>query len=450
MKNIIMAGRQCYNAWMLFMILLVVCSVLTACYDSMSLDDGNGLITVTIGEKSARATVPWADTLDSNNLIHTITFSGGEGGPHIKTIPEGGGSVSFSVIPGQWTILAQARLSDELVAVGSEQRQINSGKNGDLTIKMQEPSGYFSFTVNFDSKGGSIVPSETVKKYSKATRPVPPTQNGNGFNGWYKESGCITLYDFNAPVTEVITLYAGWTATYYTVTFVDGDTTTTQNIGHNGNASDPGLINTGHSGKWYKEPDLINEWNFNVDVVTGNISLYVKWTLNTYTVVFDPNGGTGSMTNQPFTYGTAQNLTNNAFTRSGFSFTGWAMSPNGTAAYTNGQSVINLTATANGTVTLYAVWTANTYIVVFNSSGGAGSMTNQTFTYGTAQNLTNNAFTRSGYSFAGWAVTSGGTTAAYANGQSVSNLTATANGTVTLYAVWKVITGTVNIPIIYY
>jgi uncharacterized repeat protein (TIGR02543 family) len=154
------------------------------------------------------------------------------------------------------------------------------------------------------------------------------------------------------------------------------------------------------------------------------------------------------MTDQSFAYGAAQNLASNTFTKTGFSFAGWAVSPNGTAAYANGQSVSNLA--TNGTVTLYAVWTANTYTVVFISNGGSGSMAGQLFAYGTAQNLANNAFTRTGYTFDGWALSSGGTTAAYTNGQSVSNLTAAANGTVTLYAVWKAVNGAVDIPIIYH
>jgi hypothetical protein len=313
---------------------------------------------------------------------------------------------------------------------------------------MQKPDDFPAFTVSFDSKGGSGVPDETVNKYSKAARPAPPAQAGKGFDDWYKEEECKTQYDFNTPVTKDITLYAGWTTAYYTVTFVDGDKTSTQNISHNGKASDPGIINTGHSGKWYKEPAFANEWNFNMDLVTGDMSLYVKWTINTYTVVFDPNGGSGSMANQPFAYGTAQNLINNAFSRTGFSFAGWALSPGGTAAYANGQSVSNLTSIANETVALYAKWTPNIYTVIFNPNYGTGSMPNQLFTYGTAQNLSDNAFTRTGFSFTGWALTPGGTVT-YADGQSVSSLTAAANGTVNLYAVWKEITGAVDIPIIY-
>lgn len=75
-----------------------------------------------------------------------------------------------------------------------------------------------------------------------------------------------------------------------------------------------------------------------------------------YTVKFNANGGTGTMANQSFTYGTAQNLKANAFTRNGYSFVGWATDANSAKVYSDKQSVNNLTTTANGTVNLYAVW----------------------------------------------------------------------------------------------
>ena len=77
-----------------------------------------------------------------------------------------------------------------------------------------------------------------------------------------------------------------------------------------------------------------------------------------YSVKFNANGGTGTMANESFTYGTAKALTANAFTREGYTFQGWATSASGAKVYNDKQSVSNLTATANGTVNLYAQWRA--------------------------------------------------------------------------------------------
>ena len=75
------------------------------------------------------------------------------------------------------------------------------------------------------------------------------------------------------------------------------------------------------------------------------ISINMDWLL--YKVRYNANGGSGTMTDQSFTYNTAQNLKSNTFKRAGYYFTGW--NGNGTN-YTNGQSVINLTTTHNSTI----------------------------------------------------------------------------------------------------
>ena len=159
-----------------------------------------------------------------------------------------------------------------------------------------------------------------------------------------------------------------------------------------------------------------------------------------YTVAFNANGGTGSMANLSFAAGATKALTINTFTRTGYIFVGWANSASATTStYDDGQSVKDLTTTSGATVTLYAVWQANAYTIKFNKNGGTGTMANETFTYGVAKALTANAFQRVNYKFVGWATSASATTATYSNKQSVSNLTATPDGTVNLYAVWKLV-----------
>ncbi len=161
---------------------------------------------------------------------------------------------------------------------------------------------------------------------------------------------------------------------------------------------------------------------------------------NPYTVKFNANGGTGTMANESFVYGTAKALTINAFTRAGYTFIGWSKSSSATSStYDDGQTVNNLTTTSGGTVNLYAVWQANSYTIKFNKNGGSGSMANLAMTYGTAKALTANAFQRVNYKFVGWSTSSSATSATYTNKQSVNNLTTTVDGVVNLYAVWKLV-----------
>ncbi|MCR4742609.1 MAG: InlB B-repeat-containing protein, partial [Treponema sp.] len=84
------------------------------------------------------------------------------------------------------------------------------------------------------------------------------------------------------------------------------------------------------------------------------------------------------------------------------------------------------------------------YTVTFNANydGASPATGSQTFTAGTAQALKSVStlgFSRSGYTFAGWATSSDASSAAYADGASY-----TATADVTLYAVWTVITYTVT------
>lgn len=179
---------------------------------------------------------------------------------------------------------------------------------------------------------------------------------------------------------------------------------------------------------------------------TSNQTLYTKWTANSYQVRFNANGGTGEMSNEDFTYDAAKALTSNGFAKTGYHFYGWATSlenaNNKVRAYTNGQSVSNLTATPNGVFDLYAIWEPNTYTVAFNANGGTNSMSDEGFTYDAAKALSTNTFVRDGYHFDGWATTDEGEKI-YDDGESVSNLTATNGGTITLYAHWtkSVLTG---------
>ena len=186
-------------------------------------------------------------------------------------------------------------------------------------------------------------------------------------------------------------------------------------------------------------------------IFSTSTNVSANYTLNwaTYTVRFNANGGSGTMADQAFTYNTAQALSANAFTRIGYTFDGWSTTANGTVVYTDGQSVSNLTATNGATVDLYAQWTPITYTVRFNknSDGASGTMSDQAFTYGTAQNLTANAFTApTGYLFAGWSTNANGTGNTYTNGQSVSNLTAENGAIVDLYAQWRMPSGTCGNP----
>ena len=170
------------------------------------------------------------------------------------------------------------------------------------------------------------------------------------------------------------------------------------------------------------------------------VVLYAKWKANNYNVVFDGNnhssGATAAVT---CTYDEDCTLPSNGFSRTGYTFKGWSTTKGGSIKYENNGYVRNLTPVKDATVTLYAVWEANTYTVKFdkNSSEATGNVGSVVCTYDKACTLPANNFTRVGATFDGWAVTSN-TAVQYKDKASVKNLTATANGTYTLYAHWNI------------
>jgi uncharacterized repeat protein (TIGR02543 family) len=68
-----------------------------------------------------------------------------------------------------------------------------------------------TYTVSFDSRGGSSVTSLKVKNGEMITAPIDPTFPGYTFYGWSKKADEVSLWDFNSDVMEGdVTLYAKW------------------------------------------------------------------------------------------------------------------------------------------------------------------------------------------------------------------------------------------------
>ena len=148
---------------------------------------------------------------------------------------------------------------------------------------------------------------------------------------------------------------------------------------------------------WYTDPECNNKYT--EDKVIGNITLYAGFRANTYTIVFNANTGSGTMSNQSMTYDTAANLTANAFTRDKYTFKGWATTAGGAVEYTDGQSVKNLTAADGATINLYAVWELNSYTVTFKVDGETISTINVNID---ASATLPEEPSKEGYNFVGW------------------------------------------------
>ena len=85
--------------------------------------------------------------------------------------------------------------------------------------------GKASYTVNFNTNGGSEVDTQPVVHGEKVVKPADPKLNGFTFGGWYTDEDCTdeNKYDFETPVTANFTLYAKWEGTFYGIRITDKD-----------------------------------------------------------------------------------------------------------------------------------------------------------------------------------------------------------------------------------
>ena len=261
----------------------------------------------------------------------------------------------------------------------------------------------------------------------------------------------------NANVrTEIVmparakTVYALWainpTLTYNVnapATTKAPDAPASMTVPYNTAADDKSGWTVGDTGKitgysfdgWYTSPTGGDKYDWSTKL-TNDVTMYAHWTANGYTVKYDAGGGKGTMGDQKFTFDVPQNLSPNAFTRDGYTFTGWKRADTGDS-YTDGQQVSNLTSTPNGIVTMIAQWTPNPASINYDPNpptgrtpGGQGTA-NWTGHTGDTQAIGANGWTVDGYTFIGWNTSADGKGTAYAPGT-----TWTANGTLTLYAQW--------------
>lgn len=155
-----------------------------------------------------------------------------------------------------------------------------------------------------------------------------------------------------------------------------------------------------------------------------------------YWIIYNVNGGSGSMNKQTMPVGIATALSPNAFGRLGYLFDGWSV--NGVNKTYGDAQVVTDIATAGQTLTLYALWKGITYYIDYYGNGATGGETaRSTHTYDVNGALSPNGYVRTGYLFNGWQAGNG---AVYANQQNVLNLSAANGSVVGLNALWAPVT----------
>ena len=223
-----------------------------------------------------------------------------------------------------------------------------------------------SHFLSFEANGGRGEMNQQTIRYEETTAIADCgfVKTGHRFAGWNTQAdGTGTAYADKAQIvlTEDITLYAQWTAKEYRVTFnanggegvmeaqslVFGKASAlTANAFTRRGYDFAGWAYTAEGIAALKDGESVD------GILEGNdVQLYAVWTIGTFTVTFDANGGDGimeSLTVKAFSFA---DLTANAYTRVNYEFVGWAESADGEAIYADGAEI-----PLNSDKTLYAIW----------------------------------------------------------------------------------------------
>ncbi len=312
----------------------------------------------------------------------------------------------------------------------------------------------FTFTVKIE-KGNTATAYSPVGKVTGSTYgtlPVPQRE-GYVFSGWCTDETLENAVDESSAVSARI-LYARWEKAQYNVVFdgngADGGEMPEQTLVYDETAvlNTNTLTRTGYVFSGWLDAEG-NAYADGCEVLNltgenqGKFTLYAQWTPNQYSVAFDGNTGLGGLGMTNAQYDTPFSLPANYFIKTGYSFIGWSTSPDGEVLYGDKAEVSNLTSDVNGSVTLYAIWKANTFSVKFDANGAEGTMADASVVYDSGATVPECGFVKTGYSFVGWSLDKEGTE--IITEVQYDNLCTEEGDTVTVYAIWSENSYTLNL-----
>lgn len=361
-----------------------------------------------------------------------------------------------------WSANTDANDRDVPVGDTMDRNTLNANVRTEIVMPARAKTVYALWAVNptlsynVNAPAGSNAPgtpaSQTVPYNTAAadksgwaagdTGKIP----GYRFDGWYTAPNGGNKYDFNTPLTGNVTVYAHWVGNGYTVRFAGNgatgggtpDQAFQYNIGQNLHRN--GFVRDGYTFTGWKRADNQQaygdgQWVTNLTTQpNGIVTMVAQWSANEAHIRYNPNQPAGKTTGGQGTpnwdghTGDTPTIGQNGWTIDGYTFAGWATSPDGSGArYAPGARW-----TANGTLTLYAQWTPGQASLTYDGNGATGGKTDpQTGKTDEKINVRDNGFTRDGYTFVTW------NTQADCKGNAVKpNSEWTLRGSSTLYACW--------------
>ena len=304
--------------------------------------------------------------------------------------------------------------------------------NGDTVLSADEVNNLMlrfavkKYNVTFDTNGGSEAASQVVIWGGNASQPEnAPVKESYTFAGWYGDKECTIPYDFSKGIKENTTIYAKWAINTYKVSFDTngGSKVSDQTVEWNKVAAKPETepVKEGYTfGGWYADKDCKTEYDFKT-AVKADVTIYAKWTINSYKVTFDTNGGS-KVSGQTVEWNKAAAKPETEPTKEGCTFAGWYADKDCKTEY-------DFKAAVKADVTIYAKWTINSYKVTFDTNGGS-EVSGQSVEWNKLAAKPETEPVKEGYTFAGW-YTDKDCNTEY-------NFEAAVKADVTIYAKWTI------------
>ena len=267
----------------------------------------------------------------------------------------------------------------------------NAGVTSDWTTAKNLYVDPNTYTITYNPNGG-VLSSEAHSrvKFNVETAYNLPTATKRGYEldkgSWYENSALT-----GTPINKIGLqtrgnkgLYAKWNLVTCNITYdlekgTQASNPPTQYTIETPTFNLPKPTKTGYD---FVSWDSLNGEGRLSQIVKGSTCnkavLRAIWNAHSYTVVFNANGGTGTMANQSFKYDEHKNLRANSFQRRGYRLLGWSTSSTATTpTYDDKAMVANLSSTNNATVNLYAVWQRITASMLYYTNSNSSSCTTE-------------------------------------------------------------------------
>lgn len=301
----------------------------------------------------------------------------------------------------QWTEDAHEVKQSADVKNGTATPSVNTAKEGDVVTVTITPAEGYKFDEN-----DTVTYIYTDAEGTQHTETITVTDTDS--DGIY--IGTFTMPDYAVEIT------ATFTSIDYTITVTvePSGTATVTPSKTPANVNDEitltaSSIKDGYQLKEYTATNAST--NEEITVVDGkftmpaaNVEVTATFEGKLYEITYDPNGGENSMTATQGIFGTATELSANAFAKTGYTFAGWTATEGGTTAEYTDEAEFNPQTYATS-YKLYAVWEANTYTVTLNANGGKVNEKDTdtiTVTYDSEYGDELVDPVRTGYTFDGW------------------------------------------------